>query len=476
MAKIINVEKSKYLNDNIQIYTSNKVGQYSKFLDKNPIFVTWLHINSAMSRSDVGTGGVNSDVGERSPIRFNRINGLPTYNLPEFKPDASYDERGYDIELDITDATLLPNTIKPIIGDYLIVALPNTIEMAFRVNDFRYNTIQSNDFYQYSADLKYTGKDLIKKFESQIVEEYETIFENIGTEDKCFILTKDVEKIQNIGKLFLELREMYFENFFDRETGTFVCKNNPSQRDYWLYDKNVERFIMDTEIYYTENDEKSVVLTCNASHPSENERLYKQTLFYAVENRTTNYLAPYPYYYQVAIDKPLSPFRIYHINCNGSNLVITNNKLVVGRSDALDSGMMKEYFSHELIQIILGNKVDLDFLQDMNPEIKHTIVKRKPRLDDSMYVKLSDEIEEDNNDSEEDIDSEFIESPVPRVNSLTYLDEVIYQYMTNRTIDIDRDKLIQYTLQVDNYTYMTFPIVMYIIMKYYDSYFNKEEL
>ena len=90
-----------------------------------------------------------------------------------------------------------------------------------------------------------------------------------------------------------------------------------------------------------------------------------------------------------------------------------------------------------------------------------------------MYVKLSEELDDD---SEEIVDSEPIESPIPRINSLTYLDEIIYQYMTNRTIDIDRDKLIQYTLQVDNYTYMTFPIVMYIIMKYYDSYFNKEEL
>ena len=93
MARIINVEKSKYLNENIQIYESNKVGQYSKFLEKNPLFVTWLHINSAESRSDVGTGGVNADVGPKSPIRFNKINNLPAYNLPELKPDVDYAEK-----------------------------------------------------------------------------------------------------------------------------------------------------------------------------------------------------------------------------------------------------------------------------------------------------------------------------------------------------------------------------------------------
>ena len=117
MAKIINIEKSKYLNENIGIYASNKVGQYSKFLDKNPIFVTWLHVNSARSRSDVGTGGVNSDVGAHSPIRFNQINNLPTYNIPELKPNTEYGENGYDVDLEISDGYLLPSPTEGTIVD-----------------------------------------------------------------------------------------------------------------------------------------------------------------------------------------------------------------------------------------------------------------------------------------------------------------------------------------------------------------------
>ena len=50
------------------------------------------------------------------------------------------------------------------------------------------------------------------------------------------------------------------------------------------------------------------------------------------------------------------------------------------------------------------------------------------------------------------------------------------QDLEMQMLDIDKDKLIQFALQVDNYTYMTLPLVMYILMKYYDSYFVKEEL
>ena len=39
----IDVEKNEYLTDNIERYTSNKVNQYAKFLDKNPIFITYFY-------------------------------------------------------------------------------------------------------------------------------------------------------------------------------------------------------------------------------------------------------------------------------------------------------------------------------------------------------------------------------------------------------------------------------------------------
>ena len=120
MAQLISVEKSKYINQNIDIYSKNKIGQYSKFLNKNPVFITYYHINKQMSRTDVGTGGIESELGTNSPIRFNKILNFPIYNLPSLTPDIVFDETGYDIELDLTDITILPNTVKPTPGDYLI--------------------------------------------------------------------------------------------------------------------------------------------------------------------------------------------------------------------------------------------------------------------------------------------------------------------------------------------------------------------
>ena len=520
MAKIINVEKSQYLTQNIENYAHNKVGQYSKFLDKNPIFVTWLSINRVKSRNDVGTGGIESDVGPKSPIRYNRINGIPTYNIPDLKPEAIFDENGYDINIDINDAILLPGTVKPQTGDYFIVSLPSSIEVAFRVNEFSYNTIQSNDFYLYSADLKFTGKDLIKRFENQIDEgdEFETIFDNIGTEDKCLIRTVDVAKIKNIGLLFNELRDLYRQNYFDTTTGNFVSKENDENlegSDAWLYDKYVEKFIMESGIYYSAiNDPRSLVLA-PADIVENSDRLYPRTLFRAVIAKDTSYMARFPWYYQVDIQKRLSTFNIHHINCKSAIYHLTDYPLLDDHSDGLDTGALTEIFPHPLIHKIMDNDEIEDVIEHKYDP--HTCWKFASELDDE--VELNPIEGEDDDSSLESIDNENTDSDDTIENldnasevtseeeelrcgrcshnthcpykdmseppvlyhpcsddeyTMTYLDEIVYNYLLGNKLTIDRQKLVRFALQINNYVYRMMPLIIYIILDYYNSYFKKE--
>jgi hypothetical protein len=417
MAQIINIEKSKYINSNIAIYTSNKLGQYSKFLDKNPIFVKYYSINSAMSRTDVGTGGISDELGPNSPIRFNKISNFPVYNIPVLNPDINYDETGFDIDLDLNDWTILPNTIKPKPGDYLIVSLPGTKDFLFRINNYRFNTIQSNDFYQIDADLKDVGVDLeTSRIASQIVESYETIFENIGTDNKCFIRSDDVPAIEAIAKIFLEMRDFYYNNFFHKVSGSFVLNDNEISPGFLFYDMYINKFIMDSEIYYTNNDPASIILSCNDIEPPNMDALFSRTLLYAVLNRSSKYLSELAYYYQRDITKPLSPFVLYDLDTKGVNLLISNN--VIDPSANTD-GFINYYYSNDLIKAIKA---------------------------------------------------------AGGYQTSNYLEEVIYNYMTNVKVEILHDKLIEYMIADNLYSYMYMPLVMYIVIKYYDSYFTKIEL
>lgn len=481
MARILNIEKSEYINQNIEAYASSRVGQYSKYLDKNPLFLTWFHVNEAHTRSDTGSGGIHSEIGPMSPVRYTQINGLPVYGIPsELKPQAEYDqENGNDIELEISDAWLLPGTIKPAMGDYFLLKLPGTKEFLFSVNSFEYNTIQSNDFYMFSANVRNIGENLIDTIKPQVVEEWETIFENIGTEDKCFIRTKDVDMVNNIGKLFLELREDYRNNFFDKETGCFVCKNNDiSKDDSWYYDVYVEKFIMDSKLFFDSFDTESIMLASSqmSSVPTpELTHLYNRTLFYAIKHGDMTHLATHPYYYLVEVTRRLSPFVVNHINCKGVNLEIMNRELVEGHSDGLDSGMLKEYFSHLLLSLLKGEELQTEHCK-LHP-IEHEVeIEDTPSDTEEVFGHEVEIEDEDAEVSEPEIPEE---TPEPEEEDptagLTQMEKLIYEFGVGLKPVIKREDLVQYSFRVDPETYRTLPIILYILKKYYDSFFEKYE-
>lgn len=503
----IDVEKNEYLTDNIERYTSNKVNQYAKFLDKNPIFITYLAINDILTRYDVGTGGIESDVGPNSPVRFNQINGLPAFNIPELKPEVIFDERGYDVELDLNDIAVPPNTIKPRVGDYIIITIPNSVQCVFRVNEFRYNTIQSNDFYLFNADLKYAGTDdQLKRFKPQIVEVYETIFDNIGTQEKCFIRSDQLDKVKSLTVLIRELLDLYKVNFFDQLTGTFVSKNNtenvdPSAFDSWYYDKYVTRFIMDSEIYFDQNGTESTVLS-QEDIAEQSDKWYLRSLYYAVLKKNTSLMGRFPYAYQVGIQKGISVFVIYEILCRTAYLHITDYKLYDGHSDGLDSTYLYQYFPHQLIHTILDQDQYTDKIEERySPHkcLNGNIGEEVSDYDDDHSNNISEVNTIDYGKKGEHnhrIEEKFQCGDIQRTHQppnkqpiqakpeespddpyqFTYLDELIIAYLLGKKLTISRENIISFALQSNNYVYKIMPMIIYILMDYYQSYFKEERV
>lgn len=362
MAKIINVEKSQFINENIDIYTSNRLGQYSKFLDKSPFFVTYYSVNEAQSTADFGTGNIDKVFGSSSPIRYNKITHLPVYNMPELKPDVVLeDSDGVDFELELSDITFLPNTVKPRPYDLMLVELPGASPILFMVNNFRLNTVQSNDFYMADMAMKAYGENAEAKVESQIVESYQTVFENIGTQDKCFIRTDDVDKINTLVRTINLLRESYINNFYDSLTNSFILQNNESNfkvksiqdpvtgqyspscefcasgskaneetykwediyyhHDNVLYDPFLEHFITRSGILNDPDRSQTYVLTQNDILQDDFNALYSKSLYASIEKHHALFLEPYMYYFQSPVKKAGSIYKIYGKGTNSVKLL-----------------------------------------------------------------------------------------------------------------------------------------------------------
>lgn len=454
MAQILNVEKPQYINQVIDIYAKNKIGQYSKYLDKAPTYVTYYHINEALSRSDVGTGNIESELGERSPIRFNKITNFPIYNIPELKPDINYDETGYDIELECSDLVILPNTIKPRPGDYFIVSLPGVKEYLFRVNNFRYNTIQSNDYYTIDTDVKDIGTNLEdKRMLGQIAETFLTVFENIGTQDKCFIKTTDIEYLNGLADLYYKLRDFYKNAFYIRDLNCFTYQTgkwSETGRQIYRYDMYLEAFINKSHIYYDENSEESLVLTPADVPDSSFDLTFDFTIYNALLEKSLELLRPYCYLTTEIITMPYSIFNRMQYVGESAHLFCYKESLSSNKKKATNTCIPCATGSNS------GSTIGGEVWYDINP---------LPKCTPTWSLE----------DGQEYISSDFLNMVKKgRIDTDDYFELIIFNYLHDISMKIDRKEIID-LLDKDEHCFYLLPMVIFIIGTMYRKYFVSEK-
>ena len=530
MGKLISVEESNYVTGIIDQYAQNKVGQYSKYLNLTPTFVTYYAVNQIMSKADTGTGTVAAETGYNSPLRFNKIKGLPVYNLPILSPDIDYDETGMDLNLELNDITLLPNTVKPTVPDYMVVTLSPEVKVLFRVNSFRYNTIMSNDFVSINLDIKKVGPDVESTLEPLVVKTYYTIFDNIGTEDKCFIEEEAVSIVNDLVSSITELSDTYRNLYWDTVAGGYLLHNRSDDKNV-IYDVFLNRFINDTDIF---PHQATTITTLPYLDyvPAGYDKLYRQSLLYAVNKRSKRLMSDSMYYYLSTVTNPFSPLKLYHYDAYSLRYLINRNEvrgtdLVDYYDHLLKYAIRDEDDTYPMIPVVDDDSVESD---NANSDENDIIVEDYNSLimnDQSLLSQASEEIPETNDDelieeempegespdTENSDSSDNDESSDPQVPTVTpvnpyivpiddfeesevswkskhdlteqeielinsytedqkYIFNMIIQYMKNIALEIDVNRLVKPILTSGRFSYFYTPIVIYIMKSEYDRYFS----
>lgn len=422
----ISVEQSAY-NQSQQQYLANlKVNQFAKFLNKNPIFVTYYVLNQAESRTDSGTGSAYEEIGPNSPMRYNKVKELPVFNIPDLRPDIIQDEGGYDAEMDLTDLAFIAGTVKPKPGDYMRVDIAGIVPLLYRCNVYRHNTIQSNDYYQADFDLVDINQDYLKLIEHQVVETYTCNFENIGTNQKVFISDEEQAEADELGSLIDDLTQFYNDAFYNREMDGFVLYNgNPPFNTQWYVDNYLTRFINESQIFVNDSSDYTTVLPYLELLPLNFDLNYRRTLWYAVLKGSNEYAHPYVYAWNRQIQKRTSPLLM------GS---------IPGIHPMLE--IFQKYVKPE-------EKPDPD-LKDLiwTPGSGCGFAGADPQL--RTYFPYEEQ-----------------RSVVDNVLSeqLNLIERMVCQYISGgvSSVTYDRKKLIEFSFQQDLFSYMHMPILIYIL-------------
>lgn len=533
MATVVSANRSEFVNQVIKHYTDNRVGQFSKYLDTDPIFVTYYAVNMAMSRADIGTDAISDIIGPESPIRYNKILKYPVYIKGGFEPETLFENGMISNEMEINDITILPNTLVPRPFDHILVEIPNMVSVLLRVNAYRDLTIQSNDFYSASAHAVEFGENCQKELEKQVVETYTCVFENIGTQNSCFILNENLDKAANLKATVDELKSIYNSIYYDPDVNSYIYNTEFFDRHH-LIDPSVDirqekpPHFEDTNIrakYGVPNMGIFDTMPFPHKHMPHSRRRFKrcfnvvssnikaQTIYdlyltkfikeSGIFSTTDNYdvtsaityedLIPHTFeldfkrtlWYAVITKSPtLLMDYPYHymapIIKEMSDLVLkrypcpSSVTLVKNVTNHCECNGLSEYFSHELIHDLKnGRASDQTGCKCNSDDLDRDFIDVS-NIEDNPDVSYKPSGASLKDYSIEDKSSKEETELTGEDLQIKIFNDIIYAYFNNLNIDINTDQLLGWAVEPSLYLFEYLPILIYILHAKYNSYFVKD--
>ena len=219
------LDDKRLINDNAESFSKKIESQYSAFLDKTPTFCDYFHVNVEQSMKDTGLLNVEKLTGKNAATRYNLIRDFPIYGIEQIVLNLEDNEnKGYQTEFE-GEGIILPNTVQPIVDDHFMIELLGK-KYLFRVTEFSYDTIRSNNFYKITFAIKAADEQFYyDDFMSHVVERYRAIFRNYGTEDKFIITEEEFWNIEKVMKVYQEVSEKYLLVFHNKKYNCLLARS-----------------------------------------------------------------------------------------------------------------------------------------------------------------------------------------------------------------------------------------------------------
>lgn len=272
------------VEDNIQKYTERATSQYTTLIESTPIFGIYYHQNRVFTTNDLGLENVEDDLGRDSPLKYEKIDQFPFYGLDAFSLNIERADIGLDSNIE-GEALILPNTIKPYPNDYFCLYSIGE-RYLFKITEYQEDMIKSKPFYRINFRFsKILDEDTSSDIQEQVIEEYTTIFDNIGTEDKCIIKSSVFSSLDYMHKIRDNLVDNYIRFFYDKINNVMVIKNNVLDKK--IYNKYLNKFLIDNDLLKKSKEFYSTMkLLEYIPTDSVFDFEYEKSIYYAMETQS----------------------------------------------------------------------------------------------------------------------------------------------------------------------------------------------
>ena len=214
---------------------------YYKFTDKKPTPVVYFNLNTKMSTLDESSRQVESPLGKGSPFKFNKINDALLYgDIPKALLSVEVGEFGTEAASIEGELYVLPDTFIPYQDDYFFIKYLDK-DLLFRVIGVTPDTIDGGaNFYKINVKLDQYDRSI----EDQVVETYNMIANNVGSNFSSIIRNSDYDIIVGLESVLLSLKEYYCALFYNDKVQTFTYKYDNTN----FYDSYLIEFLIRNKI------------------------------------------------------------------------------------------------------------------------------------------------------------------------------------------------------------------------------------
>ncbi len=243
---LINTSHSTMTQSVIDLQSDLLKNPFYLFNDKKGIPVDYYNINTSKSTLDNSLKIAYDDHGPDSPIRYNLIRDMYIYGIDRIALNLENGEYGVESSEISGDAVILPDTITPYVGDNFVINMAKQ-RFIFNVTNANIDTFDNGANYW---RIEYTLNHLDdKEFRPLIIDEYEFISGNIGTNYSPVLLKTKFDICKILDDAAVNLKTLFKGLYFNDKVQTYtfvylyhVCKINMNS-DYF-YDPYMIEFII----------------------------------------------------------------------------------------------------------------------------------------------------------------------------------------------------------------------------------------
>lgn len=230
MNQLIFDEKT-FIDGNIFKYEQRLNTAWNKYTENGALLVRYWAQRENSITVDRGIQDIDQIFGNKSPLRFTRINNFPIHGFGQANPDNSDELQIEDINVE-GECVILPSTITPKPMDFFMI---NHLKMTaiFQVTNVTYDTMKAEGFYTIKYRLISTSEETLQNLEKQTEERCEMDLNAIGTKLNPIIREDLFFYREQVDQMVDKMIESYIALYYNRTHNCFLYHDKESGLDWF---------------------------------------------------------------------------------------------------------------------------------------------------------------------------------------------------------------------------------------------------